>query len=321
MSDKYDELSDALWLGRLDDIGEDAGFFESLGPAHVAFFSDEAPTLLVTFETAAAIRARPGQIPLGYDIARAQGWSCLCIIALEDSWFRHPAVYGFFDRQVDDAFFEDFDRVLFWGAGMCGYAAAAYSVAAPGATVFLAAPQASLSPRITGWDHRFPAARRLSFTDRYGFAPDMVEGAGPVYICYDPEMREDAMHAALFARPFVTHLPCRNLGADPARALAEMGILRPLIEAGCNGNLSRRLFFRLYRARRRYGPYLRNLVSALDRRGRKMLIGLLCRNVAARLNAPRFQRRYQEIEAEFAAAGHALPPSRSAEAPQEASAG
>ena len=144
-------LSDADWFARLEEIGEQAGYFQWLGRKHAAFFLDESPTLIVTFETAASIRTgQPDQLPLGYGVAKGRGWSHLGLIARSDTWYRDPAVYAYFDRLVDDAFFEDFDRVVFWGAGMAGYAAAAYSVTAPGATVILGAPQATLDPRIAG---------------------------------------------------------------------------------------------------------------------------------------------------------------------------
>ena len=131
--------SRAEWLARIDAVGEEAGYFQTVGARHWAFFADESPTLLVTFETVDAIRATPDQLPQGHAIAAAHGWSHLCLIADGETWYRDEAVYRYFDRLVDDAFFEDFDHVAFYGAGMAGYAACAYSVAAPGAT-----PQQSL---------------------------------------------------------------------------------------------------------------------------------------------------------------------------------
>ena len=116
-------------------------------------------------------------MPLGAEHRAAGGWSHLCLIAEGDTWFRDPAVYAYFDRLVDDAFFEDFDHVLFYGAGMAGYAACAYSVAAPGAQVLALNPRATLDPAAGRWDDRDRAARRLDFTSRYGYAPDMLEGA------------------------------------------------------------------------------------------------------------------------------------------------
>lgn len=302
-------LSDADWFARLEEIGEEAGYFQWLGRDHAAFFLDESPTLIVTFETVQSIRTQqPGQLPLGYHVAKGRGWSHLCLIARRDTWYRDPAVFAYFDRLVDDAFFEDFDRVVFWGNGMAGYAAAAYSVTAPGATVILGAPQATLDPNIAGWDPRYLEMRRTSFTDRYGFAPDMTEGAGPVYVIFDPEQNLDAMHAALFARPHVTLLPCRNLGRDVGEALDHMRILPSVLAAAATGAFDERLFRTFYRVRRNYRPYLRNVLARLDQDGRAQLAAMLCRNVIGRLDAPKFKTRLEQLESQLAAAGRRLPP-------------
>lgn len=302
-------LSDADWFARIERIGEEAGHFQWLGANHAAFFLDESPTLIVTFETVAAIRThQPGQLPLGYHVAKGRGWSHLCLIARRDTWYRDPAVFAYFDRLVDDAFFEDFDHVVFWGDGMAGYAAAAFSVTAPGATVILGAPQATLDPRIAGWDPRYAEMRRTSFTDRYGFAPDMTEGAGRVYVIFDPEQTLDAMHAALFARPHVTLLPCRNLGRNVGEALDHMRILPSVLAAAATGTFDERLFRIFYRARRNYRPYLRNVLARLDQDGRARLAALLCRNVIGRLDAPKFRTRLKQLESQLAAAGERLPP-------------
>jgi hypothetical protein len=301
----------ASWLALMDKIGDEAGHFETLGNRHWAFFVDDSPTLLVTFETLAAIRVgSPSQMPFGYAIAKANGWSHLCLIADGDTWYRDPAVYRYFDRMVDDAFFEDFDRVVFYGAAMGAYAACAYSVTAPGATVLAVQPVATLDPAVTEWDKRFRHARRLIFTDRYGYAPDMTEGAGEVFLIHDPEEAIDAMHAALFARPYVQSLLCRNLGAKIEPALNQMTILTPLIEAAGTGKLTPALFYQLYRARRRYSPYLRQIMARLDAAGRPVLAALVARNVASRMRAHRFRRRFSELEAQLAAVGTTLPPMR-----------
>ncbi|WP_246831328.1 phosphoadenosine phosphosulfate reductase [Pseudotabrizicola formosa] len=287
--------SRAAWLSLMDRIGEDAGYFIALGTRHWAFFIDEAPTLLVTFEQAADIMSRPGQMPLGYDIAKQNGWSHLCLIADGDTFYRDPRVYGFFDRLVDDAFFEDFDSVLFMGSGAQGYAAAAFSVAAPGASVIAMSPRATLRPEKAGWDKRAVQARKLDFTSRYGYAPDMVDGAKHVYILYDPEVMEDAMHAALFEGSHVTHLRCPRLGSRLDAALAHMQIVVPLAQAAMAGTLTRNRFARLWRGRRNFGPYLRVLLMQAQTAGRTELEKMICKNVTARLNAPRFRKRLADI--------------------------
>ena len=63
------------WLQTIDDIGEEAGYFQTLGAKHWAYFIDESPTLLVTFETVDAIRANANQLPSGDGLARKHGWS------------------------------------------------------------------------------------------------------------------------------------------------------------------------------------------------------------------------------------------------------
>lgn len=304
--------ADADWFARMEEIGDEAGYFQRLGSRHSALFVDEAPILLVTFETVQSIRqTQPGQLPMGYQIAKGRGWSHLCLIADGDTWYRDKAVYAYFDRLVDDAFFEDFDQVVFYGAGMAGYAAAAYSVAAPGATVIAVQPQATLDPRVTGWDPRWPEMRRTSFTDRYGYAPEMTEGAGQVYVIYDPEQVLDSMHAALFTKSFVTLLPCRLLGRDIGAALDEMHILQSMLAAACTGAFDAHMFSIFYRARRNHRPYLRGLLTHLDRDGRAFLAALLCRNVVGRMEAPKMKARLEQLENDLKVMGQHLPPPRS----------
>lgn len=286
------------WLLTMEDIGEETGYFQPLGSDHWAFFVDESPTLIVTFETLDGILSgSANKMPLGHNVARERGWSHLCLVARGDSWYRDPHVYGFVDRLVDDAFFEDFDRVLFYGAGMCGYAAAAFSVAAPGATVLLSAPQATLDPAIAGWDPRFRERRRLDFTSRYGYAPDMIEGAGEVFIIHDPESAPDAIHAALFRKPFVTHLRLPGSGRDPAAMIHGMGHLLPLLTLAAEGRLTAAEFHRRMRDRHGYLPFLRHLLARADQRNRPTLSARICRTVLRDHSAPRFRKRLAEIEA------------------------
>ncbi len=285
----------ASWLGLMDQIGEEAGHFEPLGAHHWAFFSDQEPTLIVTFERLEDIRARPDQMPLGLQIAQAKGWSHLCLIAEGETWYRDARVYGYFDRLVDDAFFEDFDQVVFLGAGAQGYAAAAFSVAAPGATVIAISPRATMSPAVAGWDRRAKKARRLDFTTRYGYAPDMIEGAGKVFIIHDPEVADDAMHAALFRGRHVTHLRTPRLDGRVDWALSHMGLIQPMVEAAVSGTLSANAFAGLWRARRNFGPYLRQLLSRAETAGRRRHELMICRSVSKRLQAPRFRKRLADL--------------------------
>ncbi len=310
-ADDLRSLSDNMWLARIGEIGDAAGSYTTLGARHSGVFADRGPILLVTFENIAGIRrAAPQQLPLGFRIAGERGWSSLSLIADGDTWFRDPEVFAYFDRLVDDAFFEGFDQVVFYGAGMSGYAAAAFSVTAPGATVIALQPQATLDPLRAGWDPRFAEHRRIGFTGRYAYAPDMTEGAGPVFVVYDPDQTLDAMHAALFARPWVTLLPCPHIGRDVASALDGMRVLPSMLTAACTGVFDQTMFRTFYRMRRNYPPYLRTLVSKLDTDGRPLLNAILCRNVVQRLNGPKFRSKLNELQIQLDRAGIRIPPTK-----------
>ena len=284
-----------VWIAAMEKLTEDEGYFHTLGPRHFAYFADLGTTLLVSFERLEDILARPGQMPLAHAHAAARGWSHVCVIADGATWFRDPAVYAYFDRLVDDTFLEDFDQVLFFGAGMGGYAACAYSVAAPGAQVLALNPRATLDPAQTGADRRDTGARRLDFTSRYGYAPDMLEGAAHVTVIHDPLIMAEAAQAALFRAPYITRLRASHLGDDLGRSFAQMGLLPALLDSAMQGALTPTVFAKLWRLRRENAPYLRGLLHKAEVAGRPGLEVMICRSVTRRMRAPRFERRLARL--------------------------
>lgn len=296
------DLGPAEWLGALDDLGEEHGYFQTLGPAHHALFIDAGKSLIVTFETQDSARRTPRATPRGLDCVTRNGWSLLAFLSDGDTWFRDPAVWGTFDRLVDDGFFEEFDRVLFLGEGACGYAACAYSVAAPGARVLALRPQATLDPEVAGWDRRYLSARRRDFTSRYGFAPDMLDGAAQAHVLFDPWSTPDAMHAALCRRPNVALLPCPHTGARLDILLDQMQIDTPLIEAAMAGTLDRTTFARLWRARRDNPGWLRNLLRRAEQIGRPGLAATVARHGRNTRDSAWFTRKLADLSPESTAA-------------------
>ncbi|MGB3244484.1 MAG: phosphoadenosine phosphosulfate reductase [Sulfitobacter sp.] len=291
------DLPKQEWLEAIAAATEDDGSFATLGKRHFAAFIEMGTTLLVTFETFQGIHAlSPIAQPFGWEMLHDHGWSHLCLASDGDTWFRDPAVYAYFDRLIDDGFFDEFDNVIFYGAGPCAYAAAAYSVSAPASQVVLIQPQATLDPRITDWDDRFTDMRRTDFTSRYGYAPDMLEAAQSAYVLYDPRETLDAMHAALFTRPNVTKFRMPHMGAALQTDLMEMGILGPMLQMATDNTLDKLAFARLYRARRDYRPYLRTLLSATEEDTRDALTLSLCKYVTTRVHDPRFVRKLRHLE-------------------------
>lgn len=305
----YEALSLEEWKQAIEDLAEEHGAYQPLDDTHLAAFVEAGKTLLVTFENIDRIRETPGKArPLGHEMVIKSGWSHLAILSESESWFRDARIYGYFDRLIDDGFFEDFDRVVFYGAGACGYAAAAYSVAAPGATVLAVQPHATMDPRMTEWDPRFPQARRLNFTDRFGYAPDMLDAADSGFVLYDPRQDLDAMHAALFERSNVTRLRLPFLGENLEKSLLEMDLLLQLIEDAGEDTLDMVSFSQAYRARRENADYLRNLLAYLDAGDRRYLSFVLCRFVLSDRKAPIFRRRLRTLRTQAAEGAFRAPP-------------
>jgi len=279
------------WLEKVADLADEDGYVEHLGKRHAAIFIEDKPTLLVTFETHQSIeKSSKNNQPLGWNMLKALGWSHLCIVSDGDTWFRDGYVYGYFDRLVDDGFFEDFDQVIFYGCGPCGYAAAAFSVAAPGAKVIALQPQATLDPRVAEWDDRYRHMRRTAFDDRYGYAPDMLDAAEEAFVIYDPEIELDAMHAALFTRSNVTKFRMRFLGTDMEESLVRMRVLFRILAQASAGKLNCQSLAKMFRARQTDRVYQFNLLQRLVEDERHYLTVLLARNVLARRNSRPFTK-------------------------------
>lgn len=293
------DLDSNAWLGAIDDICDDFGFFEQLGRDHCAGFLEAGNNLLVTFENAESVRAyNLDAEPRGFAYARHDGWSHLALISFTESWFRDPAVYAFFDRMIDDGFFEDFQNVLFHGSDDgAAYAAAAFSVAAPGASVIALRPQATLEARTTGWDKRFKSARKKDFTTRYGYAPEMIEAAKHVFIAYDPYERLDAGHAALFRKPHVTMLPCPLIGTRLDRSFDRLGIHDVMIKLAMDRNLDSKRFAQLLRARRYDQVYIRRLVQYLVDANHDEFAQVICRYMLNRGSSSFFEMKLEELQA------------------------
>ncbi len=284
-------LSWEEWLERLATEMPPDGYAKSLGALHGAVYIAGKPTLLVSFETFDGMSETSTDAqPIGWQMAKALGWSHLCLTSKTRSWFREGRVYGFFDELIDDGFFEEFDHVIFYGAGPCGYAAAAYSVSSPGAQVLAIQPQATLDPRMTEWDDRFRRMRRLDFTTRYGYAPDMLDAADKAFVLYDPEIEEDAMHAALFARSNITRFRMRFMGPKLEQGLIRMKLLLRILAQMSANKLDRLSLARLYRARRFDIPYLKGALSRLEDDGRLYLVAQFCHHVLRHNPGPRFRR-------------------------------
>jgi len=292
LAPKLNDLNQDDWFAAMARLGRQYGYFTDLGENHSALFVDEGETLLVTFEQVDDIRAEGRRNePLDFELVRATGWSLLVIMAKDDTWFRDEALYAYFDTLSDDGFFDEFDRVVFYGRGMCGYAAASFSAANPGSAVVALQPIATLDPRITGWDKRHQNRRRLNFNDRYGYAPDMIDAASDVYVFFDPKNAADAAHAALFNKPHTTLVPVPRSSGDMEVDFLEMKVLYRLLARIGMDPLESEGIARTLRARRTHAPYLRRMLKGVEQDGNPVRSAKLARAILQVMRMPVARKR------------------------------
>lgn len=254
--------SPADWLGHLVDQTDLAGWMEPVGARHHGLYLEDGPDLLVTFEQMEALCRQPvGQYPASWQIAKAAGWSIVSLICEGETGYRDKAVWDYIDRLADQAFFDGFERVLFYGTGPGGHAACVYSVAAPGARVLALSPLATLSPREAGWDHRYPQLRRQNYSHRYAYGPDLIAAAAEAHLICDPQECEDSMHATLYRLGGARVLSAPGAGPDPAAVLQEAELLAPLLSLALEGRLNPAAWAQLWRGRRQSLSWLRNQAS------------------------------------------------------------
>lgn len=279
------------WRDALRQLGDAEGFYEELGDKHTALHIKRGDTLIVTFENLDHVfEDGEGKMPWGFDFVTKRGWSMLGMMAHDWTWYRDEDVYAFFDRLKSTGFFEGFERVVFYGASMGGYAAAAFSAACPGATVVAISPQATLSRADASWETRYRKAWKRDFSTQYGYAPDMVQTAEKVFLFYDPFAPLDAMHAALFRGDNVVKLRCRYFGHRIASMWIRLGILKPIVEQSIAGTLTEAAFYKMLRGRREDARFQREMLDRLDKKGRPWLIVRYCEAVLARRGGPKFRQ-------------------------------
>lgn len=291
IAETHDDVLDAL----REEIGK-TGYQRNLGVDHSVTYIERGPKLLVSFETLDhSLRASPSTLPVGLDFVEDKNWSLLHFAARRESWFRAQAVYEFVDDLVDNAFFENFDQIMFYGSGCGAYAACAYSVSSPGASVMAITPQATLDTQRAGWDPRFPDARRLRFDTRYGYAPDMLDGAKSAIVLFDPFRPLDHVHASLFQGSNVSRLRCRHLNEQIEFFLRELELLHRTIEMIAESKFTEQGFYALLRRRRNHIRYLRGLVDTLAKRNRPLHVAIVCRHVLKlKDNAPYFRKHLRK---------------------------
>jgi hypothetical protein len=252
---------DAGWSEIARGLAGEDGFY-SAGPAGHSFLyvPRSKKTLVVTFDNLdIAMNKRDDRRPWGYSFIEKQGWSMLAALAGGWTWYREKWVEQEFDRLAAEGFFAQFERVVFYGASMGGYAAAAFCAACPGADVVIISPQSTLDKAIVPWESRYKVAWDRDFSGKYGDAAVASQSARRVSILYDPYEPLDSGHVARFTGANVVKLRTPMLGHRLGSSLSQMGILTPIILGALDGTLTESSFYQRLRARRDFPRYQREL--------------------------------------------------------------
>lgn len=274
--------SDPGWAEIARELAGPTGFYTDNG-AHSFLYIPRGRTLVVTFDNLdIAMNKREERRPWGFQFIEKQGWSMLGVMAGGWTWYRDQWVADEFDRLAAEGFFAQFERVVFYGASMGGYAACAFSAACPGADVVAISPQSTLDKMLVPWETRYHTAWDRDWSGKYGDAAEASGAARRVSILFDPYEPLDAGHVARFTGENVVKLRAPLLGHRLGSSLHQMGILNPIILAALDGSLTEGGFYRRLRARRDFPRYQRELFKRAVERGHPELARQLGNWVLAR---------------------------------------
>ncbi|MDO9526443.1 MAG: hypothetical protein Q7J57_13060 [Gemmobacter sp.] len=258
--------SDPEWSKLARQLAGPKGFYTDNGAHSFLYIPRSDRVLVVSFDNLdIAMTKREDRRPWGFAFIEKQGWSMLGVMAGGWTWYRDAWVAAEFDRLAATGFFARFDRVVFYGASMGGYAAAAFSAACPGADVVAISPQSTLDKSVVPWETRYKVAWDKDFSGKYGDAAAASASARQVTILYDPYEPLDAGHADRFTAPNAVKLRTPLMGHRLGSSLHQMGILNPIILGALDGSLTELSFYRSLRARKTFPRYQRELFKrAID---------------------------------------------------------
>jgi len=283
------------WAEVAKELAGREGFFSNLSE-HSFLYVPRGDTLVVTFDNLdIAMTKREERRPWGYGFIEAQGWSMLGVMANGWTWFRHQEVTAKFEELRDSGFFGQFARVVFYGASMGGYAAAAFAAAAPGSTVFAISPQSTLDKTLVPWEMRYKKVWERDFSGPFGDAAEASRAAGDVHIMFDPYVAPDAAHAARFTGGNVTFWRCPLLGHRLGSSLQQMGILQEVARGAIAGALTPHQFHRLLRKRHGFPRFQRELANLALDRGHPRLAKQVCGYILRQRDDMFFRRMMERI--------------------------
>lgn len=250
------------WLDELRPGGEGLGFIEKNLRHSLMFVKRPSTRLLVTFDNLSNVNdSRHEREPWAFKFAQDNGLSHLGIMAHVSDWYRDADLIARFERLVAEGFFNNYERVVFAGVSMGGFAAIAFGSLVEGAHVVAVNPQSTLDTELVPWETRYENGRRQDWTLPLSDAAALTGKLERVNIFYDPYHELDQKHIDRFSGDNVRVFNCWFSAHKTAVFLRKIDALKAVMQHCIFDELTGPVFYGLYRARRNL-PWYRGAIAA-----------------------------------------------------------
>ena len=249
------------WLDELRPGGAGTGFLDKSLRHSLMLIRRPSTRMLVTFDNLSNVGdTDPMREPWGFRLAQENGLSHLGVMAHVADWYRDAGLIARLTRLRDEGVFAGYDRVVFAGVSMGGYAALAFGSLVPGAHVIAINPQTTLDPDLVPWETRYETGRRQDWTLPLADAAALTADLGRVNLFYDPYHALDQKHIDRLEGDNLRIFRCRYSSHKTAVFLRKIGALKPVMRHCVFDELTPGTFHGLYRGRRNL-PWFRGAVT------------------------------------------------------------
>lgn len=228
---------------------------------HYLDFTPDGRDLVVSFDADEA-GADPQRLPWLHKPFRDQGLAVLGVKMKRADWYRGEAICDFFQSPDFQSLAGAYDRVLFTGSSMGGFAALTFGT--PGSLILAHNPQTTLDPGLAPWDTRFPESRQLDWSGRFARAEEGARQAARVFVTYDPFDRVDSQHVDRLDPANLVRLKAPLLGHPLPGFLRRIGLLAELVPLALSGELTPEWWNAAIRKRRELARYHLLMVDHVD---------------------------------------------------------
>jgi hypothetical protein len=213
--------------------------------------------LFVTFEPFGDILARPdgSRKPWGLDFLKKRGFSIIGVKPKQVDWYRKADLHAFFRSAAFIEFIGGFEKVVFYGGSMGGFAALTFADVAPGCIVIAHNPQTTLDPTKVPWESRFPVGSAEDWSGDFADAAIGAQKASKVFVSYDPFDALDRRHVELLDNSNLVPLKVPLLGHQMPVWFQKMGLLSVVVDNSLTNEIDENSWFLLLKRRRTLARY------------------------------------------------------------------